>query len=78
MAMFWDVTPCSLVGIHRHFGGKYCPQLKSKSKLSKKRFYLLLRLLATLETEVERSLETWVNYQITRLFALRTSPPLTI
>jgi recombinational DNA repair protein (RecF pathway) len=66
--MFRDMTPCSLVGVHRHFGGKYCLQFKSKSKPSKQRFYLLFRLLVKLETEVVRASETWVNYQITRRF----------
>jgi hypothetical protein len=25
--MFWDVTPCSPVEVHRHFKGTYCKQI---------------------------------------------------
>jgi hypothetical protein len=24
MAVFWDISPCSLVGVHRRFRGAYC------------------------------------------------------
>jgi len=29
--IFYDVTPCTLVGIYYHFGGIYCLQLQGRS-----------------------------------------------
>jgi hypothetical protein len=37
--IFWDVTPCSLVKVYRHFEGKYCPH---------QAYYLLTNLLRSL------------------------------
>jgi len=31
--IFYDVTPCSLVGIYHHFGGTYCLQLQGRSTM---------------------------------------------
>jgi hypothetical protein len=31
--VFWDMTPCNVVGIYSHFGGIYCPHLQDKRLL---------------------------------------------
>jgi hypothetical protein len=31
-AVFWVVTPCNLVEVYRHFGGKYCLHLEVEKK----------------------------------------------
>jgi hypothetical protein len=35
-SIFWDITPCSLLKVNRHFGGTSSPSTRSKIKLSKK------------------------------------------
>jgi hypothetical protein len=37
IAVFWDVAPCSLVDIHRRFGGAYSLHLKLPSVSTKLR-----------------------------------------
>jgi hypothetical protein len=30
ISIFWDITPCSLVKVNRHFGGTYCLHLQGR------------------------------------------------
>jgi hypothetical protein len=70
--IFRDVTPCSLVKIHRSFGSMYCLHLQGRwvnqrSKQQQGRLFSACILLAwlnssTLKTEAAYSIETSVNY----------------
>jgi hypothetical protein len=33
-AVFWDVTPCSLILVYNNFGGKYCLNLQQEQRVS--------------------------------------------
>jgi hypothetical protein len=60
--IFWDVTPCSSVGIYRHFGGMYCFYIQGRrvSQASNKHV-AALAYSSTLKMGAVRSSETSVN-----------------
>jgi hypothetical protein len=71
MTLFWDVAPCSLVEIDRHFGGTYCLHhqevgshaLSYDTTVAQLLFHVTLCDLQFKATEVLRSNHTFQFYE---------------